>query len=40
MIEGANGHTFHYDYTLYDYMWEIKLELEAVAPSNFATRLF
>ncbi len=28
IIEGANGHTFHYDYTLFDYMWQIKLELE------------
>ncbi len=22
-IEGANGHTSHYDYTQYDYMWQI-----------------
>ncbi len=28
MIEGANGHTFHYNYTLNDYMWQLKLELE------------
>ncbi len=23
IIKGANGHAFHYDYTLDDYMWEI-----------------
>ncbi len=22
-IEGGNGHTFHYDYTQYDHMWQI-----------------
>ncbi len=22
-VEGANRHTFHYDYTKHDYMWQI-----------------
>ncbi len=26
-IEGANGHSFHYDYTLYDYMRQLNLNL-------------
>ncbi len=26
-IEGTNSQTFHYDYTLYDYMWQINLNL-------------
>ncbi len=28
IIEGANSHTFHHDYTLYDYMWQINLKLD------------
>ncbi len=26
IIEGAYSHTFHCNYTLYDYTWHIKLE--------------
>ncbi len=27
-IEEANGHTFHYDYTQYDYMWQVTWNLK------------